>query len=73
MFAGILGSQGFYLLHVLVPAVTVGTTTLFGSAYLTWDFALWGMLLSLVLTVGVSAVTSADAFENVDTFAVDAD
>jgi SSS family solute:Na+ symporter len=50
MIAGILGSQAFYLAHV------------FGSlpaTYLGWDYALYGMALSLVLTVGVSLVTTA--------------
>jgi SSS family solute:Na+ symporter len=73
VFAGIVGAQVFYLVHVLVPAVTVGGVTLLGPAYLTWDFALWGMLLSFVLTVAVSAATSADAVENVDRFALEAD
>ncbi len=61
MFAGILGSQLFYLPHVLLDPVSVGSVTLLGSAYFTWDFALWGMALSLLLTVGVSALTPAVA------------
>jgi len=73
MFAGVLGSQAFYLAHVFVPEVTVAGVTLLGDAYLTWDFALWGMLLSLVLTVGVSALTSAAPEEDARTFTVGAD
>jgi SSS family solute:Na+ symporter len=73
MFAGVLGGQAFYLLHVLAPSVTVGGVTLLGSAYLTWDFALWGMALSLALTVGVSTVTAAAPGEDARTFAVGAD
>ncbi|MFB6251406.1 MAG: sodium:solute symporter [Halobellus sp.] len=70
MFAGVAGSQLFYLLHVFLPAFTVGGVTVFGSAYLTWDFALYGMVLSLVLTVGVSLLTTADADERAETFTV---
>ncbi|SFR52513.1 sodium:solute symporter family protein [Halogeometricum limi] len=70
MFAGIVGGQVFYLLHVFAPAVTVEGTTLLGATYFGWDFALWGMLLSLVLTVGVSLLTPAAADEDAGTFAV---
>jgi SSS family solute:Na+ symporter len=73
MFAGVLGSQAFYLAHVFVPEVTVAGVMLLGDAYLTWDFALWGMLLSLALTVGVSALTSAAPEEDARTFTVGAD
>jgi len=68
MFAGILGSQAFYLAHVFVPTVEVGSVTLFGATYLTWDYALWGMALSALLTVGVSAMTAAAPEENQSRF-----
>ncbi|SDX79382.1 sodium:solute symporter family protein [Halobellus clavatus] len=70
MIAGIAGSQLFYLLHVFLPALTVGGVTVFGSTYFTWDFALYGMALSLLLTVGVSLLTTADADERAETFTV---
>ena len=70
MFAGVAGAQAFYLAHVFVPAVTVGGVTVLGSTYLTWDFALYGMVLSLLLTVGVSLVTAAGTDERAETFAV---
>jgi SSS family solute:Na+ symporter len=70
MLAGIGGSQLFYLAHVFLPATTVGGVTVFGSTYLTWDFALYGMALSLLLTVGVSLVTAPDADERTERFAV---
>jgi SSS family solute:Na+ symporter len=73
MFAGVLGGQAFYLAHVFIPEVTVAGVTLLGDAYLTWDVALWGMLLSAVLTVGVSAVTTAAPGEDARTFSVGAD
>ena len=72
MFAGIAGAQLFYLAHVFVPSVAVGGVTVFGSTYLTWDVALYGMVLSLVLTVGVSLVTAADADERAERFSVGA-
>jgi SSS family solute:Na+ symporter len=55
MFAGVLGSQLFY-----------GLTVLFGvfpSTYAGWSVSVVGMLLGLVLTLGVSAVTSPAAGE----------
>jgi SSS family solute:Na+ symporter len=70
MLAGIGGSQAFYLAHVFLPATTVGGVTVLGSTYLTWDFALYGMILSLLLTVGVSLVTAPDADERTDRFTV---
>jgi SSS family solute:Na+ symporter len=70
MLVGIGGSQAFYLAHVFLPSVTVGGVTVLGSTYLTWDVALYGMVLSLVLTVGVSLVTAPDADERTERFAV---
>jgi SSS family solute:Na+ symporter len=68
MIAGVLGSQAFYLAHVFGPLPTT---------YLGWDFALYGMVLSFVLTVGVSFVTTAAPGENAarftDTDALQAD
>jgi SSS family solute:Na+ symporter len=77
MFAGIVGSQAFYLAHVFVPAQTVAvagsTLTVFGTTYFTWDFALYGMLLSLVLTAGVSLVTTTAPDEQSAVYSVRAD
>ena len=70
MYAGIVGAQAFYLLHVFLPPVTVGGATLFAPTYLGWDFALWGMALSFALTVGVSLLTPAAAEEDAGAFAV---
>lgn len=49
MIAGIVSAEAVYLAHVFfsLPAT-----------YLSWDFALWCMLLSFAVTVGVSAVTT---------------
>jgi SSS family solute:Na+ symporter len=63
MIVGIVGSQVFYLAHVLpLPFVSLPST------YLGWDFALYGMALSLLLTVGVSLVTTAAPEENATRF-----
>ena len=55
MYAGIGGSQLFYLLAVFTPVVP--------ATYFGWNASVVGMLLGLVLTVGVSAATSAAADE----------
>ncbi|RDI72349.1 sodium:solute symporter family protein [Halopelagius longus] len=70
MYAGIVGGQAFYLAHVFLPEVTVAGATVLGATYFTWDYALWGMLLSLVLTIGVSARTTAAVDEDADRFSV---
>ncbi|WP_101294590.1 sodium:solute symporter family protein [Halegenticoccus soli] len=72
MYAGLVGSQAFYLLSVFVPATTVGAfggeAILFARSYLGWDVALFGMLLGLALTVGVSALTAPAAEEEASRF-----
>jgi len=70
VYAGVLGSQAFYLTHVFVPETVVAGVPVFAPAYLTWDFALWGMALSLALTVGVSLRTEAAPGEDASRFAV---
>ena len=57
MLAGVGGSQAFYLASVFVPAVP-------GSYLGGWSASVVGILLGLVLTVGVSALTSAAAGED---------
>ena len=79
MLAGIVVSQAVYLAHVGVlsvlgmEGVTVAGVTLLKASYLTWEYALWCMLLSLVVTVGVSLVTSPAGSENPAKFGVGAD
>ncbi|MFC7234304.1 sodium:solute symporter family protein [Halosegnis marinus] len=73
MLTGVVASQALYLAHVFVPSVTVMGTTLLGDTYLTWDFALWCMLASLLVTVGVSALTTNAPEENAAKFGVRAD
>ncbi|MFB6152494.1 MAG: sodium:solute symporter [Haloarculaceae archaeon] len=57
MYAGIGGSQAFYLLTVFVDAVP-------GSYLGGWDASVVGMVLGLVLTLGVSTVTTRQAEED---------
>jgi len=52
MYAGVGGSQAFYLASVFVPVVP-------GSYLGGWSASVVGMALGLVLTVGVSLVTNA--------------
>jgi SSS family solute:Na+ symporter len=61
MLAGVLGSQTFYLASVFTS--TVPSTYLGG-----WSASVVGMLLGLVLTVGVSLVTTAAPEENASRF-----
>jgi SSS family solute:Na+ symporter len=67
MLAGVLGSQGFYLANV--AAVVLGgweslAPGIAGQFYLGWHPAIVGMLLGLLLTVGVSAVTTPATSED---------
>jgi SSS family solute:Na+ symporter len=70
MFAGVVGAQLFYLVHVVatllpassVPGIAVGRevtlNTLGAAYYLGWTPQMVGILLSLALTVGVSLLTA---------------
>ena len=71
--AGVLAGQVAYLLHVLVPAVEFAGMTWLGAAYHTWDFALWCMLLGLVVTVGASLATAHSLGEDAAKFGVSVD
>ncbi|MFC6976221.1 sodium:solute symporter family protein [Halomicroarcula sp. GCM10025709] len=77
VYAGILGSQVFYVLHVLPVLETVaglvGLTVALPTAYLGWTPGIVGILLGTVLTVGVSVVTAPAAAENPTAYRVDAD
>jgi len=74
MLAGVAGSQAFYLWTVFGPSVYVDSLTVLGTtfvnvpiladAYWGWFASIVGMVLGLVLTVGVSAVTTPSTTEN---------
>jgi len=65
MYAGVGGSQLFYLASVFLPMVP-------GSYLGGWSASVVGMALGLVLTVGVSLVTSASPGENAGIYTVSA-
>jgi SSS family solute:Na+ symporter len=73
MLAGVAVPQFFYLLHVLVPPISVGGVDLLAPTYAGWDVALGFMLLAAALTVGVSAVSSPAVRADASRFAVDGD
>ncbi|QLG63276.1 sodium:solute symporter family protein [Halorarum salinum] len=62
--AGVVVGQVVYLAHVFLPLP---------PTYLTWDFALWCMLLGFVVTVGASVATSPAPGEDAAKFGVSAD
>jgi SSS family solute:Na+ symporter len=68
MFAGILGTQGFYLATVFGPTVTLGGVPIIASSYFGWFSQVVGLVLGLVLTVGVSAITTPDTTEDPETY-----
>ncbi|MFC7136539.1 sodium:solute symporter family protein [Halobaculum litoreum] len=69
MVAGIAAAEAVYIPHALFA----GDVAFLSTTYLTWDYALWCMLVSLVVTVGVSLVTTAAPAENAEKFGVGAD
>ena len=75
MYAGVAGTQAFYVLHVFPVVGTVaellGLSVALPSAYLGWTPGVVGILLGLVLTVGVSLVTTAAPDENRAVYRVD--
>lgn len=68
MVAGALVPQVVYVAFNFAPEQAVAGVTVFAEAYFGWGISLYCMLLGLVLTVGVSAVTSQTADENTDLY-----
>jgi SSS family solute:Na+ symporter len=74
MYAGILASQVVYVAGVLLPVAevalpVVGTVPLgVPATYLGWGISLYCILLGVVLTVGVSLVTTAAPTARADRF-----
>jgi SSS family solute:Na+ symporter len=64
MLSGILGAESLYLAHTFLPLP---------STYLTWDVALWCLLVSVVVTVAVSAVTTSATEAGAAKFGIGAD
>ncbi|WP_367176547.1 sodium:solute symporter family protein [Haloarcula rubripromontorii] len=74
MYAGVIGSQVFYGLHVFPVLSTlgglVGLNIGLPTAYLGWTPGIVGILVGLMLTVAVSLVTAPAATENHTVYAV---
>jgi SSS family solute:Na+ symporter len=74
MYAGVVGSQVFYGLHVFPVLATIagllGLDVALPTAYLGWTPGIVGILVGLVLTVGVSLLTAPGATENRTAYAV---
>jgi SSS family solute:Na+ symporter len=74
MYAGVVGSQLFYGLHVfpVVAALSglVGLDVALPARYLGWTPGVVGILVGLLLTVGVSLVTAPAATEDRSAYAV---
>ncbi|MDL0132264.1 sodium:solute symporter family protein, partial [Halobacterium salinarum] len=68
MFAGVLGTQAFYLATVFGPPVTLAGVPIIASSYFGWFAQVVGLPLGVVLTVGVSAVTAPSATENASAY-----
>ncbi|GGN97928.1 sodium:solute symporter family protein [Haloarcula pellucida] len=75
MYAGIGGAQVFYVFHVFPVVETlagvVGASVALPTAYAGWTPGIVGILLGLVLTVGVSLVTSTAPEEKPAVYRVD--
>jgi SSS family solute:Na+ symporter len=72
MLVAVAGSQAFYVgnLAAVILGLFNGMGAVGAAYYLGWHPGIPGMLLSLVLVVGVSAVTSRSPGEDAERFAV---
>jgi SSS family solute:Na+ symporter len=66
--AGIVVSQAVYLAFNFLPETAVGSVVLFSDTYLGWGISIYGMLVGLVVTVLVSAVTSQTAASDTEIY-----
>ena len=64
--AGILLPQAAYLAFNFLPELAVGSTVLFSDTYLGWGISIYCMVLGLLTTVAVSALTRPNPEANVD-------
>ncbi|MFT4884645.1 MAG: SSS family solute:Na+ symporter [Natronomonas sp.] len=68
IIAGIVAPQAIYIAFNFIPEMTVGSLTLFSDAYLGWGISLYCMLIGLLVTVGVSALTAQTPGEETDLY-----
>jgi SSS family solute:Na+ symporter len=62
--AGIVLSQVVYLAFNFLPETPIGSLVLFSDTYLGWGISIYCMLLGLVATIAVSAVTTQASDED---------
>jgi SSS family solute:Na+ symporter len=68
MLAGVLTPQLVYIAFNFLPETAVGSMTLFSDAYFGWGISLYCMLVGLVVTAGVSALTAQAPEEDTDLY-----
>ncbi|MFT4884779.1 MAG: SSS family solute:Na+ symporter [Natronomonas sp.] len=68
ILAGIFVPQLVYIAFNFLPETTVGSVTLFSDAYLGWGISIYCMLVGLLVTVGVSAMTPQTSEEETDLY-----
>jgi len=61
MYAGVLVPQVVYVAFNFLPVTALGGVSLFAERYFGWGISVYGMLLALVVTAGVSVITAAPA------------
>jgi SSS family solute:Na+ symporter len=68
ILAGILVPQLVYVAFNFLPETAVGSVTLFSDAYLGWGISIYCMLIGLLVTIGVSAMTAQTPDEETDLY-----
>ncbi|MFW6265767.1 MAG: sodium:solute symporter family protein, partial [Halanaeroarchaeum sp.] len=68
MYAGVLVPQVVYVAFTFLPETVVAGVPLFAETYLGWGISLYGMVLGLVVTVAVSAVSTERPGQKTDQF-----
>jgi len=68
MIAGVLVPQVVYLAFNFLPETAVAGVSLFAEGYFGWGISLYCMLLGLIVTVSVSALTARSPDEEADLY-----
>jgi len=64
IIAGVAGSQVFYLATIFAPELVVSGVPIIAGSYYGWGSGVVGMLVGLLLTIGVSLVTTTASTED---------